>query len=440
MLVSLALLLCAGCGKGKSKERDPAGERPAEPAPAPAPADAPAETTAPAAEPVFAAIARYQVADYDRFVEAFRAGRAARAHAGVVAHAISRVEGEAGGVIVHLQGRSLEKLRDHVRAGESAEATSAAGVRGKPEVWLAQMSAVGPLPPDGVETVSAVATFEVRDFDAWLKSFRGSAGALEEAGVVTWAAGTSVESPHHVLVHAVGTDLDRLRELAGSEATKRAMKEAGVVGDLEVWYARDAEIWIAGGSAIARLEVEDFSAWKRGFDESAAGLREAGIRFVTVSRDRDDERRAIVHAVSRDLAALRAYASSDAMKAAMAGSGVVGEPEIWFVENVEIASPRAEVEGPLAGAVARFEVADFDEWKQRFDDAADARAEAGVVAHGVHRVPGDPRAVVVHYIGTDSERLEEIVGSPEAERAAKEAGQTGPAETWFGTALEPRRL
>jgi uncharacterized protein (DUF1330 family) len=39
---------------------------------------------------------------------------------------------------------------------------------------------------------------------------------------------------------------------------------------------------------IARHRVEDYARWKRVFDESEAGMREAGVKSPQIFRNRDD--------------------------------------------------------------------------------------------------------------------------------------------------------
>ncbi|HVN19261.1 MAG TPA: antibiotic biosynthesis monooxygenase [Dongiaceae bacterium] len=84
---------------------------------------------------------------------------------------------------------------------------------------------------------------------------------------------------------------------------------------------------------VVRHRVADYGRWKAAFD-SHLGMRKAGGEtgcrlFVSV----DDPREVTVVSDWENLDQARRFAASDDLKQAMQKAGVVGEPEVRFVED-----------------------------------------------------------------------------------------------------------
>jgi len=83
---------------------------------------------------------------------------------------------------------------------------------------------------------------------------------------------------------------------------------------------------------LARHKVEDYVKWKSGFDEGAA-LREAcGSKGGFIFRNADDPNEVFLLLESDSLDKLRQHAQSEDLKEAMQQSGVIDEPDMYFVE------------------------------------------------------------------------------------------------------------
>ena len=75
--------------------------------------------------------------------------------------------------------------------------------------------------------------------------------------------------------------------------------------------------------ALFRVEVEDYERWKPGFDEHSSSRRESGSKGGRLFRNADDLENA------------RQFAQSEDLREAMQRYGVVGQPDIYFLEEVE---------------------------------------------------------------------------------------------------------
>lgn len=82
-----------------------------------------------------------------------------------------------------------------------------------------------------------------------------------------------------------------------------------------------------------RHEVRDYDAWKRVYDASELERREFGVRDGAVFRGVEDRNDVTVWHDFDDLQTARAYVGSERLSETMEKGGVVGEPQIWFVDR-----------------------------------------------------------------------------------------------------------
>jgi quinol monooxygenase YgiN len=86
---------------------------------------------------------------------------------------------------------------------------------------------------------------------------------------------------------------------------------------------------------FVRHKVNDYSNWKRVYDEFASVRKEKGVTGASVHRDANDRNLIVVTHRFKDMNAATAFANSEELKSAMANAGVSGPPEIWFGEDIE---------------------------------------------------------------------------------------------------------
>jgi quinol monooxygenase YgiN len=86
---------------------------------------------------------------------------------------------------------------------------------------------------------------------------------------------------------------------------------------------------------FARHKVNDYSSWKRVYDEVAPVRKEKGVVSASVHRDVNAPNTVTIAHQFKILNEAKAFADSEQLKAAMARAGVNGPPEIWFTEDIE---------------------------------------------------------------------------------------------------------
>ena len=83
-----------------------------------------------------------------------------------------------------------------------------------------------------------------------------------------------------------------------------------------------------------RQKVEDYARWREGYDTHAAARQAAGATDEgNVMRNVDDPNEITVLLGWSDLQRARAFTLSASLKEAMNDAGVIGPPEIRFLES-----------------------------------------------------------------------------------------------------------
>ncbi len=82
---------------------------------------------------------------------------------------------------------------------------------------------------------------------------------------------------------------------------------------------------------ICRHKVADFAQWKRVFDSHAEAQRQAGLRLEHLWRSIDDENEVFILFQVDDVEKARGFVSSPDVSEAQEASGVIGQPDIYFV-------------------------------------------------------------------------------------------------------------
>jgi len=87
---------------------------------------------------------------------------------------------------------------------------------------------------------------------------------------------------------------------------------------------------------FVKHQVRDFDSWKKTYDNFTPTRKALGVIGASVHRDGGDPNSIIVTHRFADMATANAFTSSPELKSAMERSGVVGEPEIWLSDDVEV--------------------------------------------------------------------------------------------------------
>jgi heme-degrading monooxygenase HmoA len=87
------------------------------------------------------------------------------------------------------------------------------------------------------------------------------------------------------------------------------------------------------GLAIFIAKVKDYDKWEPTIMEDIPLIKANGAKSASILRDLDDPNRVIVSTEWENLEQAKKFAESDELRARMQAGGVIGVPEIYFVEE-----------------------------------------------------------------------------------------------------------
>jgi hypothetical protein len=89
------------------------------------------------------------------------------------------------------------------------------------------------------------------------------------------------------------------------------------------------------GKVIVRHKVRDFEAWKPFFVNDAKRQRDAGFKSWTLSRSKYDKNEVVIIFECAELEKAMPMFSDPALADLMKKAGVLDQPTVYFVEDVE---------------------------------------------------------------------------------------------------------
>jgi quinol monooxygenase YgiN len=188
---------------------------------------------------------------------------------------------------------------------------------------------------------AAIITHKVADYEAWRPVFDGHAAARKEAGLLGHHINRRSDDPNTVSVYLTATTPDAIKAFGASAEVRDVMKRGGVVGEPTVLMLspqEDRTVHKPAAGAIVIHDVKDYAAWKRVFDEHDANRKKAGLIGYAVNRSSEKPNTVVVYLQAGSLNQIRAFAESADLRATMERAGVVGTPQITFVQGLDWAS------------------------------------------------------------------------------------------------------
>ncbi len=180
---------------------------------------------------------------------------------------------------------------------------------------------------------------------------------------------------------------------------------------------------------IVTHKVKDYDAWKKVFDTDADARKAGGFLGHELMRDATNDKIVSVWLPGTDLAKAKAFATNPALKDKMKEGGVVGKPEVAFVNLVLLKSDPAKT--GLSAALITATTKDFAAFKTAWEGGAAGLAAQGVVGYGLAQDADKPEIAHLYLQAEDLAKLKAYVDSKDTKKAWKEAGVKGAAKTTF---------
>jgi hypothetical protein len=244
------LLFASACGGSQPSAAPPEQPPPpvAEPAPSQAPtpaatasaaaqdehappADAKQTVESEATQSIFAVL---KVKEPKAFAASLDGLSADLEKAGAIAYVVSQGQDQTDTVIVHIIGRSGEKLSAFV----DAEKTKSNGLFAKASEFFVALDDAYQVPSPWPEekTFSVFLRFKVKDYDAWRANFDRNGEIRAASGVIGYGIHHSL-ADGRVIVHYLTKSTDLLRQIATMPEITKLMKAQGIQGNPKPFYA-----------------------------------------------------------------------------------------------------------------------------------------------------------------------------------------------------------
>jgi hypothetical protein len=183
-------------------------------------------------------------------------------------------------------------------------------------------------------------------------------------------------------------------------------------------------------AVVVNSTVADFDTWKAEFDAGRDLRQSASIIAHHINRSQDNPNELAVFMAATDADALRAFGSSDELKAAMAKAGVMGPPSMDWVTPVR---ESVDWTRTLPAFLISHTVADFDSWLAGYDAADELRRSNGIVGHAANRSLDDPSLAIVYHQAESFDTLHAFLENPALKAAMETAGVTSEPQISFHT-------
>lgn len=183
---------------------------------------------------------KHKVADYDKWRKEYDAHDSIRMAYGISHYMIGRGIDDANMIIVIDKIIDVPKAKEFSVLPDLKEKMKKAGVISKPEFTYYDVIRNDTTKIDQKDRL--MVTHRVKDFDAWLKVYdaEGTAKRLEE-GFIDRGLARSIDDPNMVAIVFAITDMKKAKENIKSEAKKKLMMDAGVVGAPEMFFYKIVE-------------------------------------------------------------------------------------------------------------------------------------------------------------------------------------------------------
>lgn len=140
---------------------------------------------------------------------------------------------------------------------------------------------------------------------------------------------------------------------------------------------------------IVQHDVADFDKWKTGYDEDAQRRKKTGLQEILVLKgDPNANSVSVVFGIS-DLEKARAFFSDPQLAEKMGEAGVISAPQFTYfnVANSSLTNGNSYM-------IISHKVADFDKWKEGFDDHESERLKYHIKVTAVGTSVDDPTQIV----------------------------------------------
>lgn len=179
---------------------------------------------------------------------------------------------------------------------------------------------------------------------------------------------------------------------------------------------------------LVTAKVADYGKWLPAYEGHDTARLSHGLHDFVVCRGTKDSNMVMVVMKMDDVEKAKAFAESADLKAAMQKSGVMGKPDIRYLDvQMMDTTPNTNSQRILISHTVK----DYDAWKTSFDSHKQARLDGGLSDRVVGFEVGDNKRVVLSFIINDAAKAEAFMASKDLKDKMDSAGVVGPPTTLY---------
>jgi hypothetical protein len=172
---------------------------------------------------------------------------------------------------------------------------------------------------------------------------------------------------------------------------------------------------------MVKHKVKDYAAFKTVYDDHDSVRRANGVHSYVIGRGMDDSMIVLVALKADNLEKAKAFSKDDALKTAMQKAGMVGAPEISFINALWYDTANV---GSIPRVITTFTVKDWDTWKKSFEGSKQERMDNGIVDRQYGHDADDNKKISLVTALTDVAKTKAYWGSDALKKRREAAGLT----------------
>jgi len=203
------------------------------------------------------------------------------------------------------------------------------------------------------------------------------------------------------------------------ESDKDATNEA-TVSDTLATVADEPPVFEPFKVMAVTHVVKDFDKWKKGFDEDEMNRSASGLTLRALARGIDNPNNVFIFLNVSDLQKAKDFGASPKLKDVMQKLGVMGKPEIIYVDVVRFEESPTEYKDRIR---ISHKVKDFDTWLKAYDaEGTETRSSNGLIDRAIARNIEDPNIIYVTFAVSDMAKAKARLKDPALKKIMSDAG------------------
>ena len=179
---------------------------------------------------------------------------------------------------------------------------------------------------------------------------------------------------------------------------------------------------------IIRHKVKDYAQWLPGYEGHDTARVRFGIHNYIIGRGMDDSNMVMVACIMDDVNRAKEFGNLPDLKAAMEKGGVIGKPDVQYLDMQYIDTSRSTVSTRVR---ITHKVKDYDAWKKEFDSHKADRMAAGLQDRAISYEMGNKNMVTVVFQINDMEKAKAFMSSKDLKDKMAAAGVEGAPMIWY---------